>query len=255
MLPGPDKVICCLSCGGLERHVTLRSFVELTVHIWTDGFRLAEERPQAPAIIKCGQCSHVYWLEDASVLGELDTRNTTASPHEWRRAQRVLEPQEADYYVALAAGLGRTRKEERTARILAWWKSNEPLRGDLVTRVYDRWDFLTDLSGAPKKRHQLGQFNVDPPARQSNMELLLPLLDRRDPGDRLMKAEVLRELGRFEQARLALDQVEYDPLAGIVDQIRALCDEGDSLVRYLILPERRRHVVQRRGCLSLWRRR
>jgi hypothetical protein len=232
MLPGPDKVIVCPSCKGQETYLTLWSFTEIRPYTWTDGFRISAQRPRPPEIVKCGQCSYVYWLKDAEVIGELHLGGGATSPPEWHKAEHVVEPSEADYYAALASGLGRTPEEERSARALGWWKSNEPLRGDILTQVYEYWNIFRQ-DEVHRIRHEIGAWNPDPPARQANMELLLALLDMSDAGDRLMRAELLRQLGRFDQALAALRNVGVEEASWIVDQIRPLCEEEDQLVRLL----------------------
>ena len=234
MLPGPDKVIVCPSCKGLETYLTLYSFTEIRPYTWTDGFRISMQRPRPPGIVKCGQCSYVYWLKDAEVIGEVPLWGGTTSSPGWHKAEHVVEPSETDYYAALASGLGRTPEEERSARVLGWWKSNEPLRGDIVTQVYKSWNFSPVRENAGRRvRHEIGTWNLDPPTRQANMELLLALLDMSNAGDRLMKAEVLRQLGRFDEALAALRNVGSEEASWIVDQVRPLCEEEDQLVRLL----------------------
>ena len=196
------------------------------------------QHPQPPPIAKCGQCSYVYWLKDAEVVGEVSKGREEASSAEWRRAEYVIEPSEADYYLALDSDLVRTPKEERIARALAWWKSNEPLRGDIVAEGYAYWDSWLWNTESRREKHKIGEWNMDPAARQANLELLLPLLDMDDAGDRLMKAEVLRQLGRFDEALSALQRVTSADYAWIVDQIRPLCEEKDMLVRLLDFPAR-----------------
>jgi len=44
------------------------------------------------------------------------------------------------------------------------------------------------------------------------MKCLLSLLNERDQGDRLMKAELLRELGDFEEAETLLLQIHAESL-------------------------------------------
>jgi hypothetical protein len=50
---------------------------------------------------------------------------------------------------------------------------------------------------------------------------------------RLMKAEVLRELGEFELAKQVLGRIDSSEMAAVVRQVRSLCDSGDTRVREL----------------------
>jgi hypothetical protein len=229
MLQGPDQIIACPSCGGLERFFTLDGWIRYHVYLWTDGFRVSEEPPDNPHVVKCRHCSHVYWLKDAEVIGEISNRRAESFPPEWQSAKPVVEASETDYYAALASGFARNPEEERGARVLAWWKSNEPLRGEAVAQVYAAWA-------------RVGPWNPDPRARQANMELLLNLLDLSDAGDRLIKAELLRELGRFDEALAALREVDSDHFSWVVDQIRPLCEQEDTLVKPIDFSNRPKRV-------------
>ena len=262
MIPGPDRVIACPSCRGLETHLTLRSFTEWDVYRWTDGFSLCRSCPKPPPVVRCGHCGYVYWLRDAKVKGQLPRWGETEAPPEWQEAEHVVEPSEAEYYEALESGpgrntgmkrisralarwksnkplepeLGRTAGTERTARLLAWWKSNEALRGDIVTEIYSTWN-ISRMGRLREMKHEIGPWNPDPGARQANMENLLPLLDPRKGLVRIMRAELLRQLGRFDEALVTLQEVELEEASRAVDRIRTLCEEGDTLVRLLDDPD------------------
>jgi hypothetical protein len=265
MLPGPDRVIACPSCKSLETHLTLHSFTEWDVYRWTDGFRLCYSHPEPPPVAKCGHCGYVYWLRDAKAIGKLHDRRGTTVPPEWQRAEHVVEPSEAEYYEALepglegtarkgriaqvlawrksnepiGSGLGRTAEKERIARVLAWWKSNEPLRGGTLTQIYSYWNSSpVRRDELPKVKREIGPWNPDPGARQANMERLLALLDLREANDRILRVEVLRQLGRFDEALAALQDVGFEQASWVLDQIRTLCEEGDTLVRLLDDPGR-----------------
>jgi len=54
-----------------------------------------------------------------------------------------------------------------------------------------------------------------------NLILLLTLLNEADENDLLMKAEVLRNLGRFEESRLLLDKVNNPDLIEVKDKFLA----------------------------------
>ena len=54
-----------------------------------------------------------------------------------------------------------------------------------------------------------------------NLILLLTLLNEADENDLLMKAEVLRNLGRFEESRLLLDKVNNPDLIEVKEKFLA----------------------------------
>jgi hypothetical protein len=206
----------------------------------------------------------VYWLRDAKVKGQLPRWGETKAPHEWQEAEHVVEPSEAEYYEALESGPGRiagkerivrvlarwqsnkplesrlkrSTGKERDARLFAWWKSNEPLRGDIVTQIYSSWNSSARMGRLREMKHEIGAWNPDPGARQANMENLLPLLDPSGVNNRILRAELLRQLGRFDEAVGALQDVEFEQASWVVDQIRTLCEEGDTMVRLLDDPNR-----------------
>jgi len=63
-----------------------------------------------------------------------------------------------------------------------------------------------------------------------NLILLLTLLNESDENDLLMKAEVLRNLGRFEESRQVLDKVTNPDLIGVKDKFLAEISKKNSRV-------------------------
>ena len=190
--------------------------------------------PHPPAIVRCDGCGHVYWLKDAQKIGELSLgeKCESAAPPEWQQAEFVHEPDEGGYYRAIGRGMARTREEEKEARILAWWKSNEPLRRDLNVMP----------SG------------IDVGGRQANLECLISLLDEDEERDRITKAEILRELGRFEEALATLGAVHQGDSPLFARQIERFCKEGDKLVKRIDLDGERaeRRPPKRRPWWKFW---
>ena len=62
------------------------------------------------------------------------------------------------------------------------------------------------------------------------MEAFALLLDEQDETDRLMKAEVYRELGRFADAESLLEHPFSEEIMPMVDLIRRLIDTRQSCV-------------------------
>lgn len=198
MIPGPDRVIACPHCMGLGSYGTLRSGNTFGAETWTDGKQVAPMLPEPPQVVRCPHCSRFYWLADARRLGEI-------AP--------LGEPDAGEYHRALHAEVARNAREWRTLRILAWWRWNDDFR---------------DTSGRPASRPWL-----IPAEAKENLEALIPLLDDADESDRVMKAEALRELGRFDEAMSVLSTVTSPELARVVSRLRTLCEGADARLRVL----------------------
>lgn len=220
MLPGPDQIVACPLCHTLAKYATLLSGNTFGARVWTDGKQEAPMLPRPPAVVKCASCGGCYWLADAEKIGELDAwgeeplaaDDPMAPPEGWYAAEYVAEPSEAEYYAAIRSGLAQDPQQERALRIFAWWRSNDLHRDVDEEQIAD-----------PASRSE----------REENLLALLPLLVGDGDQDHVMRGEVLRELGRWNEADDALRQVTSPELAAAVEQIRSLCHAGDSLVREL----------------------
>ncbi len=221
MLFGPDAIVACPHCGTLARHWTLESGNTFGASQWTDGKTFAPMLQRPPEFVRCRWCRGFYWLDQAKAVGELpepfhmaddEDGGPPSVPPAWTAAPRVEEPTEIEYLEAIDAGLvGADRVLD--ARILAWWRGNDPFRG----REYAK-RFGAGKDEAP----------AAPEARRRNLEALLGLLDDADPGALVMKAEALRHLGRFDDALAALGRIDDEGFAEIVATLRGYCEIGDS---------------------------
>jgi hypothetical protein len=215
MLPGPDQIIGCPHCQGLAKYRTWVSGTGFGVVCWTDGKQenVGMIGPRPPAVVKCRHCAECYWLADADEIGTVAPWDGQPVDPAWRAAQEVEEPAEEDYDRALQKSLADDRRQERTLRMLAWWRRNDAFRSrpECVTSASEVW--------------------------RRNLEALAGLLEDGDENDRLLKAEVLRELGQFQPAKELLSRVHSSEHRGVVRQLRNLCDRGDRCVRQLSFEE------------------
>lgn len=164
--------------------------------------------PRPPAVVQCAHCDTAFWLADAEeVEHRVHSRGEPAPGPGGAPVARVVEPTEGEYYGAIARGLATDDGQLATLRLLAWWRSNEPLREDASG----------DLESSTRRRE--------------NLEALGPLIDDSEEPAALLKAEVLRELGRFEAAKECLVKVTSRAHVGEVRQLARLCDEGNTRVQ------------------------
>jgi hypothetical protein len=212
MQPGPDRIVACPHCKGLSRHGTLASGNNLGAVAWTDGFWRAPMLPRPPAVVQCVHCETAFWLADAEEVELRQHSRAEPAPGPGGAfVARAAEPTEGEYYEAIARGLAKDDGQLSTLRILAWWRSNEWLRED--------WgeDAAADVESSAR--------------RGENLEALWPLLDDSEEPGALLKAEVLRELGRFEAAKECLATITSRAWVGEVRQLARLCDEGNTRVQ------------------------
>jgi hypothetical protein len=156
-------------------------------------------------------------------MGEDSGQNNdgaVTNPPNWQNVPSVEEPVEEAFYRAIDSGCMGTNDEHEThARLLAWYKSNDAYR---------------------EANPEIG--SPGPPIseqRRSNMERL-GLLLAAGAGDNddvewpaLIRAELSRELGDFDAARVWLGKVtsvEHDEFR---QKLTYLCDRRDVHLRFL----------------------
>lgn len=104
-------------------------------------------------------------------------------------------------------------------------------RGAIISISIDSFEGRRDGPLPP----ETGKANAD-----ANAERLLQLLDTGNLDQRLLKVELLRELGRFEEALALLVGVSDNRVAGVVRLQRELCAARDQHVHTLRFRESHR---------------
>lgn len=215
MIPGPDIILACPHCNALARHGSLLSGNTFGEQLWTDGKRVAPMCPFPPAYVRCRSCRGFHWLDDARRVGRIpgpfDENPDAEVPPEWLAAPEVEEPTPAGYLEAIETG-AIDPEPELDMRVRAMWRGNAPFR---------------EHAPSDAAHARAVDAPVDAEARRLNLEAIVDLLADAD-GDRLlMRAEALRELGRFDEAVAALDRVEGEGFQKVVSALRRYCEAGD----------------------------
>ena len=153
---------------------------EVLPPLLTDGHRFGRYS-QIPLL--CGECGKVLWLDH---LQPLESRVADSD------SGHKPEPKEPD--------LSELLEIARLLDILFEAHGTDSANRRLLVRRYAKWkanDESPDEGGAELVSDV-----------QDNLEALLPLLDENVFGDRVEKADVLRTLGRHEEALQLLDGIE-----------------------------------------------
>jgi hypothetical protein len=157
-------------------------------------------------------CRGVFWIEDAAYVGDILPENLPIKkrrskslswfrgpdepqdswldslPDPWKKARPVEHPGIEAIAIGVETLVDATKEREQRMRRLLWWKMNDQYRNPNSA--------IPSISKAIRDKHE-----------GSNLLRLLELSDQ-DGQPTIETIEILRELGRFEEARIALEQID-----------------------------------------------
>jgi hypothetical protein len=195
---------------------SLRSGNTFGERLWTDGWRSAPMLPGIPHFIECPACHRCLWLTNELI------EDPPESDSAFDDLPQVHEPGFLAYLGALSSGVSRSIEDEVFLRTRAWWRSNDPQR-----------------HGLSEQRN--GEYVA---ARAGNMRQLLALLEQERRAQRDARAELLRELERFDECRAVLSAKRGGAATELTPWISRLCEAGDCLVREVPVQQPRRIVIR-----------
>lgn len=195
-LPGPKTII---QCPGSEELRYVPSFIGGTAgDWWSDGYLAG---PRAPEITRCTDDGSIFWVSSAQVVGHVShwPAEAASAPPAWTEAPAIRFLRADEFLTAIDHGLGDTSWRLIGLRQFIWHEANHANRGGESQRT---------KSGFPAGS-----------AARANLEALVVLLDESDAEQLFIKAEALRELGRFD---VALRLINSDRLKAPAFQARML---------------------------------
>ena len=193
--PGPTLIKKCKSCEGFVKQRTIASGNTFGARYWTDGKVDASMLPMTPSAVRCPHCHSLLWISSLEEVGEIPGSRGFGVPrpeydHSFDSHPFIDNLETDDYLMALRKG-ELSKDQEVYLRTMYWRLMNDPRR----------------RSQSPIA------FSVE---EQENLRNLLPLVYEMDESSRLIRAEIHRELGEFEECEKALDydfSEDYIPAA------------------------------------------
>jgi hypothetical protein len=236
MIIGPSLIKECPHCLKPFKQWTTISQNTFGATYWTDGRMMARSYPDFPKLVKCPHCKNLLWIDEAKIIGQEFFRSFTpksqrnslvaildesGNGHQeppssrndaWSGVQSYLKPSDSDYLAFIEGGNARDDKEVRYIRMRAWWATNDPIRRPT------------------KRRKRRGIILGQSLKAQDNMRLLFELLDQTDETQRLLKAELARELGQFDLAQQLLSSEFSENLHSKVIFLKSLTEQRNIKV-------------------------
>jgi hypothetical protein len=211
VVPGPDNIIKCPKCSLIAKNFSIASTFTFSITTWTDGRIYNPLFPDVPIVTKCTDCGYVYWVDD-NIIGSMNPFNTeSVYPEAWKEARYIDINTIQDYIEAIKLGIGITKQKELDIRKRLWWSINDLHRNTDSTKV----DLDVDL---------IEQHFV------SNLKGLYEILDPSKYEDRILRAEILRELGDFADSIQILNNDIPEAYRQITQKILQLALEGKQEV-------------------------
>jgi len=178
MTPGPTLIVKCSSCDGHFQQRTIASGNTRRAKFWTDGKMEAPMFPNTPASVSCPHCQSLVWLHELEEVVNLERLPKDAAS-EFACLPHYKDLTDNQYWETLEAGyLG--DEKEAYLRFTLFQLLNDDRRNDEV-KPYS-------------------------PNELDNISALLGLMNERNERGVLIKAELLRSLGKFKEAIAVLDR-------------------------------------------------
>jgi len=177
---------------------------------YTDGYVDGSMYDEPTVVAPCRNCEQVLWLDDLPTLEVLQDpyRIVGADGNRISEAHRF---QPEDFESLLSERNWNNEVQETYVRIRAWWAASHKYR------KLDDEDFTLSTE------------------QRENLKQLLNLLSDDDPNDVIMRAEVLRQLGRFEECLATLGVRKEERYQGVVGIIQRLAIDRCVAVKEVVL--------------------
>lgn len=210
MLPGPAIVLSCPFCGGTKEVMSLESGNTIGMSLWSDTRRIFPMFPEASPIQRCPHCRKYYFYEDAK-------KEYSKYPDSSIRSHGQLGMLS---FVELKEALKQSESLPLDPRQL--WV----LHREFFLTYNDAFRRVSDKTPVPPSEEDEALFN------KIVWEMLVPI--GKDPDFYLFYAELLREAGRFDDAKKVLLQHEKDEDQWVVGAMLRHIEANDTLPFLLI---------------------
>jgi hypothetical protein len=153
--------------------------------LYSDGKQIAPMLPRFPNLTKCKKCNSTFWLSDLKEIGECGW-GANENPAEWENAPYADFLNIEDLFRAL----NEYKDNEMSIRQDIWWSYNDRVRNN--QKLF--------MENSPN----------DEAMWKENCESLIDLLDNNDTSQKIMIAELYRNLVQFEKCVEIIENLPKD---------------------------------------------
>lgn len=192
---GEPSYKCCDHCQQPVAITPLLSGNPIGGTLWSDGYMDTPQLPEQELLGKCAHCGEISCLPELQDYADPAAVDKTAA--------HAFEPLTLDDYLMLVGHI------------------------DIIDASYHLYVRLKHWQLANHSRRQADSEQPLSESETENLQQMLMLLGDDEP-DRLLKAEVFRQLGDFERAENALLGPFHSQVGDIVSRLRELVRQRQS---------------------------
>ena len=240
MTLGNTLVFKCPKCGKYSTRGSLRSGNTIGALYFSDGKMIVDMLPEFPEIIKCNNCKTFYWLNDENKVGECNLHRKCAECSrryilgikdkdrkcifyreffKRKMMKKQINVNNAEfltineYYEAINSKFYANDIEQKYLRIKLWHAINDKFRYDAF-RNENNFDMTEDEKGI----------------YDGNCKMLIGLLDNKKIDNKIMCAELHRNIGNFTECKNILETINDEKYLWIKKLLENECDENNKKV-------------------------
>jgi len=206
---GSNYIYKCPNCSNLIQNRSLMSGNTIDAELYSDLRKIAPMLAEFPDLTECKKCRNIFWLNKTKEIGEYswgDEPNPL-----WKNADYAEFLSIHNYFRALKENVAEDQHEELYIRKRIWWSFNDRLR----------------------KGGKLFRFVNEEVRWKENIDRLLELLDIEQVDQKIMVAELHRNLGDFERCLELINGIEDAELEWLKDGFKRECNNKNRDV-YLL---------------------
>lgn len=195
MLQGQKYIYRCPKCEQLLYRRSLLSGNTFGSILYSDGKRVSPMNPAFPDLTKCKRCNEIFMMSDLESVGKY--RLGENIPPAWQDADEAEFLSIADYHRAIETEIA----DELMLREHLWQAYNDRIRNG----------------------QEIFQDKNDELLWEDNIRKFLSMLDINIVNERIVLAEILRNLGEFDECIRMITSIEDSSLGWLKDKFIAEC--------------------------------
>lgn len=210
-IPGPNYIYKCPKCSNLLKRGSNISGNTFGATLYSDGKMIAPMFPEFPNLTKCKKCDTILWLSETKELGTCGAPDKKCKT-EWQKADRAEFLEVSDLFRFLEFDTVQNNKEkEKIVRQQIWWTFNDRVR----------------------EGKEIFNGETEEDLWKLNCQRLIELFDMTDINQKVMVAELYRQLGDFDECLKIINSLDeqYD---WIVNKLKIECENGNKQLVKLI---------------------